>query len=84
LNHSIIKSSKVLNRETQARRYIGGLHSSIERPNAVPQANEERREQFEMKRQIVKMLVQNVLITKDKSLRVVFTWTFSLYLSRLT
>ena len=58
--------------ENQARQYIGGLRSSIEWLNAVPQTDEERREQFEMKRQIVQMLVQKVLIAKDKSLRVVF------------
>ena len=58
--------------ETQARRYIEGLRSSIEWLNAAPQTDEERREQFEMKRQIVKMLVQKVLIRKDKTLRVVF------------
>jgi hypothetical protein len=69
--------------ETQARRYIEGLRSSIEWPNAVPQTDEERREQSEMKRQIVKMLVQKALIRKDKTLRAIF-WMFSLYLSRLT
>lgn len=58
--------------ETQARRYIGGLRSSIEWLNAVPQTDEERREQFETKRQIVKMLVQKVLTKKDKTLRVIF------------
>jgi site-specific DNA recombinase len=58
--------------EAQARTYIGGLRSSIEWLNAVPQTEEERREQFEAQRQIVKMLVQKVLIAKDKSLRVIF------------
>jgi hypothetical protein len=58
--------------EAQAREYIGGLRSSIEWLNAAPQTDEERREQFEMKRQIVKMLVQKILIDKDKSMRVVF------------
>lgn len=58
--------------EAQAHRYIGGLRSSIEWLNAAPQTDEELREQFEMKRQIVKMLVQRVLINKDKTLRVIF------------
>jgi hypothetical protein len=58
--------------ETRAHRYIGGLRSSIEWLNAAPQTDEERREQFEMKRQIVKMLVQKILINKDKSMRVIF------------
>jgi site-specific DNA recombinase len=58
--------------EAQAIQYIEGLRSSIEWLNAAPQTDEERREQFEMKRQIVKMLVQKILIDKDKSMRVVF------------
>ena len=58
--------------ETQARHYVGSLCSSLEWLNAVPQTDEERREQFETKRQIVEMLVQKVLIDRDKSLRVVF------------
>ena len=57
--------------ETQARQYIGGLHSSVEWPNAVPQTDEKRRERFEMKRQIVKLLIQKVLINKAKSLGVI-------------
>ena len=58
--------------ETQARHYVGSLCSSLEWLNAVPQTDEERREQFEAQRQIVKMLVQKVLIDWDRDLRVVF------------
>jgi hypothetical protein len=47
------------------------LRSSTEWRNAAPQTDGERREQFETKRQIVKMLVQKALIRKDKTLRVI-------------
>ena len=56
---------------------------SVGQPDAVPQNDEERRQLYEMKRRIVKMLVDEALIEKDKCLRLVFHLDVSSCLSRL-
>jgi hypothetical protein len=58
--------------EIQARAYIAELREGLEMINAVPQSDEERRQLFEAKRQIVRTLVEKVLIEKDRTLRVIF------------
>jgi hypothetical protein len=78
LRHDLAETKDVLSLaaledwESQARQYISDLRASLEWLDAIPQNDEERRQQFEMKRQIVKSLVEKIVIEKDRNLRVVF------------
>ena len=78
LRHDLAETRDVLSLaaledwESQARQYISDLRASLEWLDAIPQNDEERRQQFEMKRQIVKSLVEKIVIEKDRNLRVVF------------
>jgi site-specific DNA recombinase len=59
--------------EDAAREYLADIQAGLEWHNkAAPQSEEERREMFEEKRQIVKTLVKRVDITKDRDLQVTF------------
>jgi hypothetical protein len=44
----------------------------LEKLNAAPQTDEERHEQFEIKRTTVNHLVEQVLIQKDRQLKITF------------
>jgi hypothetical protein len=48
------------------------MQISMEKRNAAPQTEEERREQFEIKRTTVNNLVEQVLIQKDRQLKITF------------
>ncbi|HSV85532.1 MAG TPA: hypothetical protein VLH85_03090, partial [Levilinea sp.] len=60
------------NWEQKAREYLEDIRVGLESLNAAPQSDEERREQFEIKRQIVKALVERVDSSKDRELTVNF------------
>ena len=61
----------VLNQwEEHAREYFADLKVGLLELNTVPQTDEERLEQFELKRKIVNTLVEKVYIHKDRSLEV--------------
>jgi len=78
LRHDLAETQDILSLadvedwEAQARRYISDLRASLKWLDAVPENDGARRRQFEMKRQVVKTLVEKVLIEKDRTLRVVF------------
>jgi DNA invertase Pin-like site-specific DNA recombinase len=59
------------NWEEVAREYFKDLKAALAGLNADPQTEEDRRKQFELKRQTVKTLVQKVLIGKDRQIQVV-------------
>jgi hypothetical protein len=48
------------------------LQSGLEELNAVPQTDEERLEQFEIKRRVVNTLVEQVTILKNRELKITF------------
>ena len=50
--------------------YFADLKVGLLELNTVPQTDEERNEQFELKRKIVNTLVEKVYIHKDRSLEV--------------
>lgn len=56
--------------EEHAREYFADLKVGLLELNTVPQTDEERLEQFELKRKIVNTLVEKVYIHKDRSLEV--------------
>jgi hypothetical protein len=56
--------------EEYAREYFADLKVGLLELNTVPQTDEERLEQFELKRKIVNTLVEKVYIHKDRSLEV--------------
>jgi hypothetical protein len=56
--------------EEHAREYFADLKVGLLELNAVPQTDEERLEQFEIKRRVVNTLVEVVMIKKDRSLEV--------------
>ena len=56
--------------EEHAREYFADLKVGFLELNTVPQTDEERLEQFELKRKIVNTLVEKVYIQKDRSLAV--------------
>ncbi len=78
LRHDLAETQDILSLadvedwETQARRYLADLRASLKWLDAVPENDGVRRRQFEIKRQVVKTLVEKVLIEKDRTLRVVF------------
>jgi len=57
--------------EAAAREYLADIQAGLEFLNAEAQTDEEWREQFEAKRQIVNTLVEKVLIGKDRQIQVV-------------
>jgi hypothetical protein len=57
---------------TQPREHISDLQGSLGWLDAIPQDGKERHRQFEMKRRIVKSLVETVGIERDRNLRVGF------------
>ena len=79
-----IRLASLDNWETQAREYISGLKRGLKLLNADPKTDEERREQFKIKRQIVKTLVEKVLIGKDRQIRVVFRLDVTYLLEQAT
>lgn len=58
--------------EEKAREYFADLQAGLEELNAVPQTDEGRHEQFEMKRRVVNTLVEQVTIQKNRELKVTF------------
>jgi hypothetical protein len=48
------------------------IRLGLESLNTAPQTDEERREQFELKKRIVKTLVGRVTIHKDRSLEITY------------
>ena len=58
--------------EERAESYIAAIREEIHMLNAVPQTDEERQEQFRVKREIVQMLVKRIDIGRDRELRLTF------------
>jgi hypothetical protein len=58
--------------ESKTREYLNDLRAGLEWLNAVPNNDEERHQQFELKRRVVKTLVEKVMINKEREMRVVF------------
>lgn len=58
--------------EEKAREYFADLQAGLEELNAVPQTDEERLEQFEIKRRVVNTLVEQVTILKTRELKITF------------
>jgi len=56
--------------EEQARECFADLKVGLLELNTVPQTDEERLEQFELKRRFVNTLVERVTIRKDRSLEI--------------
>jgi hypothetical protein len=56
--------------EARVRESLEDMHLGLESQNDAPQDDEERREQFNLKRQIVLALVDKVVIGKDRQLKV--------------
>lgn len=57
--------------EGRAREFLGNLRLGLEKLNAAPSSEEERHEQFVIKRQVVSVLVEKILIQKDRELKVI-------------
>jgi hypothetical protein len=58
--------------EDRAREYLADLQVGLLEINTIPQSDEERLEQFKLKRKIVNAMVDSVTIKKDRSLEVIF------------
>jgi hypothetical protein len=58
--------------EDHARQYFADMQKGLEKLNAAPQTEEERREQFVIRRTTVNHLVEQVLIQKDRQLKITF------------
>jgi hypothetical protein len=58
--------------EDHARQYFADMQKGLEKRNAAPQTEEERREQFEIKRTTVNHLAEQALIQKDRQLKMTF------------
>lgn len=58
--------------EEKAREYFADLQAGLEELNAVPLTDEERFEQFEIKRRVVNTLVEQVTILKTRELKITF------------
>jgi hypothetical protein len=69
----IVKLGALEGWEDEAREYLADIQAALEWHNkSAPQSEEERREMFEEKREIVKTLVKRVDITRDRDLQVTF------------
>ncbi len=67
----------------KARRYLTDLRASLKWLDAAHDNDGARRRQFEIKRQVVKTLVEKVLVEKDRTLRVVFYLDVATLLQRV-
>mgnify|MGYP002475944514 CR=1 FL=1 len=69
----IVRLAELGGWEDKAREYLADIRAGLDWHNkAAPQSEDERREMFDEKRQIVKTLVKRVSITKDRDLEVTF------------
>jgi site-specific DNA recombinase len=64
--------SEISDWEENFREYLEDLRVGLESLNAAPQTDEERREQFELKRKFVQSVVDKVTINKERELQVWF------------
>lgn len=72
-NFGTIHEMRLLdNWEEVAIEYLADLHAGLETLNRVPESDEEKRELFQLKREIVLALVERVLIKKDREMKVIF------------
>ncbi|MBK7920310.1 MAG: recombinase family protein [Chloroflexi bacterium] len=72
-NFGTIHEMRLLdNWEEVAIEYLTDLHAGLETLNRVPDSDEEKKELFQLKREIVLALVERVLIKKDREIEVIF------------
>lgn len=64
--------SEISDWEEKFREHLEDLRIGLESLNAAPQSDEERREQFELKRRFVQSVVDKVTINKERELQVWF------------
>lgn len=72
-NFGAIHEMRLLdNWEEVSVEYLTNLHAGLDSLNRIPTTDEEKKELFELKREIVLALVEKVLIKEDREMVVIF------------